>query len=125
MHSILWGPNIRSWGWTRGNGAMLVCCVRLLYRLIAALARLAVRSGRSKDLEIIVLRHQLTVLRRQIDRSVLNDDDRTMLGAIVSALPRPPPNRLACHPRHPAAVAPPTHGPTLDPTDPRTGTAID
>jgi len=40
---------------------------RLLYRLIAALASLAVRSGRSKDLEIIVLRHQLQVLRRQID----------------------------------------------------------
>ncbi len=30
---------------------------RLLYRLIVALARFAVRSGRSKDLEIIVLRH--------------------------------------------------------------------
>ena len=32
---------------------------RILYRLLAALARLAVRSGRSKDLEIVVLRHQL------------------------------------------------------------------
>jgi hypothetical protein len=29
---------------------------RILYRLIAAFVRLAVRSGRSKDLEIIVLR---------------------------------------------------------------------
>ena len=53
------------------------------------LARLAVRSGRSKDLEIIVLRHQLTVLRRQINRPALNDDDRTLLGAIAAALPRP------------------------------------
>ena len=66
---------------------------RLLYRLIAALARLAVRSGRSKDLEIIVLRHQLTVLRRQTDRPALNDDDRTILGAIAAALPRPVRNR--------------------------------
>ena len=32
---------------------------RILYRLLASPARLAVRSGRSKDLEIIVLRHQL------------------------------------------------------------------
>ena len=30
---------------------------RILYRLLVSLARLAVRSGRSKDLEIIVLRH--------------------------------------------------------------------
>ncbi|MCP3938383.1 MAG: transposase [Actinomycetia bacterium] len=63
--------------------------IRILYRLIAAFARLAVRSGRSKDLEIIVLRHQLTVLRRQVDRPALNDDDRNLLGAIAAALPRP------------------------------------
>jgi hypothetical protein len=62
---------------------------RVFYRLIAILARLAVRSGRSKDLEIIVLRHQLTVLRRQVDRPSLNDDDRSLLGAIAAALPRP------------------------------------
>ncbi len=61
---------------------------RILYRLITMLACLAVRSGRSKDLEIIVLRHQLTVLRRQIDRPEINDDDRTLLGAIAAALPR-------------------------------------
>ena len=50
---------------------------RILYRLIAGLARLAVRSGWSKDLELIVVRHQLGVLRRQIDRPDLNDKDRT------------------------------------------------
>jgi hypothetical protein len=31
---------------------------RILYRLIFGLTRLAVRSGRSKDLEIVVLCHQ-------------------------------------------------------------------
>jgi len=62
---------------------------RILYRFIAMLARLAVRSGRSKDLEIIVLRHQLTVPRRQINQPALNDADRTLLGAIAAALPRP------------------------------------
>ena len=35
---------------------------RILYLLLVSLARLAVRSGRSRDLEIIVLRHQLAVL---------------------------------------------------------------
>ena len=45
----------RSWG--------PVC--RVLHRFLVSLARLAVRSGRSKGLEIIVLRHQLAVLRSQ------------------------------------------------------------
>ena len=86
----LWGPEIRSWGLTRANAPPSWGAVsRVLYRLIAMLARLAVRSGRSKDLEIIVLRHQIAVLRRQIDRPAINDDDRTLLGAIASALPRP------------------------------------
>jgi len=61
---------------------------RILYRFLTTLAGLAVRSGRSKDLEIIVLRHQLMVLRRQVDRPALDDDDRTLLGAIAAALPR-------------------------------------
>ncbi len=62
---------------------------RILYRLVAALVRLVVRSGRSKDLEIIVLRRQLVVLRRHIEKPSVNDDDRTLLGAIAAALPRP------------------------------------
>jgi hypothetical protein len=59
-----------------------------LYRLIVGLVGLAVRSGRSKDLEIIVLRHQLAVLRRQLLRPAVEDDDRTLLGAVAQALPR-------------------------------------
>lgn len=61
---------------------------RILYRFLAMSARLAVRSGRSKDLEIIVLRHQLAVLRRQAEKPQLSDDDRTLLGVIAAALPR-------------------------------------
>lgn len=61
---------------------------RLLNRGLAVLARLAMRSGRSKYLEIIVLRHLLQVLRHQVDRPAIHDDDRTLLGAIAAALPR-------------------------------------
>ena len=61
---------------------------RIFYGLIAALARLAVRSGRSKDLEIVVLRHQITVLRRTVNRPSVTDEDRSLLGAIAQALPR-------------------------------------
>ena len=59
------------------------------FDVLVALVRLAVRSRRSKDLEIIVLRHQLGVLHRQVDRPDLTDDDRSLLGAIAAALPRP------------------------------------
>jgi hypothetical protein len=37
-----------------------------------------------QDLEIIVLRHQLQVLRRQVGRPPVTDDDRTLLGAIAA-----------------------------------------
>ena len=62
---------------------------RVLYRLLVLLARLAVRSGRSKNLEIIVLRHELAVLHRQSNRPALADEDRALLGAIAAPLPRP------------------------------------
>ena len=52
---------------------------RILYRFLASLARLTVRSGRSKDLEIIVLRNQLTVLHRHNDRPALTNEDRALL----------------------------------------------
>ncbi len=62
---------------------------RILYCVIAGLARLAVRSGRSKDLEIIVLRHQVAVLRREVKRPAVTDGDRSLLAVIAQALPRP------------------------------------
>jgi len=42
----------------------LVC--RILYRFLSQLACLAERTERWKDLQIIVLRHENAVLRRQI-----------------------------------------------------------
>ena len=68
---------------------MLVDCVPHPLPPYPALARLAVRSGRSKDLEIKVRRHQLAVLRRQNPRPKLSGGDRTLLGAFAAALPRP------------------------------------
>jgi len=63
--------------------------LRILYRFLASMTRLADRSGRSKDLEIIGLRHQLAVLGRRDTRPAISDDDRSLLGAIAQALPRP------------------------------------
>lgn len=60
----------------------------LLYRLLVTVVTLLFSSGRDKDLEIVVLRHQLMVLRRQIDRPALTEADRSLLSAIAAALPR-------------------------------------
>ena len=58
-----------------------------LCRSIQLLATLA-RGDAAKDLEILVLRHQLGVLRRQIPRPRLEPTDRALLAAISRVLPR-------------------------------------
>jgi putative transposase len=58
-----------------------------LCRSIQLLAMLA-RGDAAKDLEILVLRHQLAVLRRQIPRPRLEPADRALLAAISRVLPR-------------------------------------
>jgi transposase InsO family protein len=60
-----------------------------LCRSIQLLALLA-RGDAAKDLEILVLRHQLTVLRRQVPRPRLEPTDRALLAAISRVLARDP-----------------------------------
>ncbi len=60
---------------------MLVSLVYLLFRRALAVAALRLRSGEFKELEIVVLRHELVVLRRQVARPRLEDADRFFLAA--------------------------------------------
>ena len=64
---------------------------RLLYllmvRLFAWVALLA-RSGASKDVEILVLRHEVAVLRRQVARPKPDWADRAVIAALARLLPR-------------------------------------
>jgi hypothetical protein len=58
-----------------------------LCRSIQLLALLA-RGEAAKDLEILALRHQLTVLRRQVPRPRLEPADRALLAAVSRIPPR-------------------------------------
>jgi putative transposase len=65
--------------------------IRLLYlavsRLFALLVML-IRSDASKDVEILVLRHEVAVLRRQVARPKPDWADRAVIAALTRLLPR-------------------------------------
>jgi transposase InsO family protein len=60
----------------------------LVLRRLLQLAVLRFRSDEFKELEIVVLRHELAVLRRQCDRPELSAPDRVFLAAASRLLPR-------------------------------------
>jgi putative transposase len=62
-----------------------------VYLALCRLVQLVVllcRSERSKELEILLLRHELAILRRQPRRARLRPVDRAILAALARALPR-------------------------------------
>jgi putative transposase len=59
----------------------------LMIRLFGWLALLA-RSDASKDVEILVLRHEVAVLRRQVARPKPDWADRAVIAALARLLPR-------------------------------------
>jgi hypothetical protein len=71
----------------RGRAMLL----SLAYLVIRMILRLLVPDGQgeaAKDLEIVVLRHELNVLRRQIKRPLFRPCDRPILAAAARRLPR-------------------------------------
>src|SRR4051794_1818859 len=67
----------------------------LLYRLLCGLLGLLVRQGDERELEIIVLRHQLAILSRGGKRPQYTTIDRALLAAASRLLPR---ERWSCFP---------------------------
>ncbi len=63
-----------------------------LYLAVRAVLGALVRSRRGldvKDIELLVLRHELAILRRQVGRPRLDMTDRALLAAAAAHLPRP------------------------------------
>ncbi len=60
----------------------------LLRQVLQMLAQIA-RDGGAKDVELLVLRHQVAVLRRQVHCPDLEPADRVVLATLSRLLPRP------------------------------------
>jgi putative transposase len=65
----------------------------LLYRLLCCLVGMLARGGGERELEIVVLRHQLAILRRGGKRPHYTTADRALLAAVSRLLP---PERSSC-----------------------------
>ena len=67
---------------------MLVSAVYVVVCRLLELIVLVGRSDRAKELEILVLWHELSILRRQVKRPRFEPHDRLLLAAFSRMLPR-------------------------------------
>jgi putative transposase len=78
---------------------MRASLVYLLLRQVLQLLTQLARDGGAKDVELLVLRHQVAVLRRQVHRPDLQPADRVLLAALSRLLPRARSSAFFPHPR--------------------------
>ena len=67
---------------------MLVPALYVVVRRLLEFIVLLGRGDRAKELEILVLRHELSILRRQVGRPRFETHDRVLLAAFSRMLPR-------------------------------------
>jgi hypothetical protein len=69
---------------------VLISCFYRLFRHLVGLIVLRCRSEAANEVEILDLRHELAVLRRQVARPSCRPADRVFLAALARMLPRDP-----------------------------------
>ena len=67
---------------------MLISLMYFILRRVLELLALRFRSNDRKALEILVLRHELAILRRRTPRPALTTSDRMFLAAVSRLVPR-------------------------------------
>jgi len=78
------------------SGMIAAVSLRLLYLIFQQVLGLVLLMGRTsstKDIELLVLRHEVAVLRRTDPRPRLDWADRAVFAALIQRLPR----ALRCH----------------------------
>jgi hypothetical protein len=79
----MWWP--RSW---QDRGLVTVRILCLMFVRLAGWIALLARSSASKDAELLVLRHEVAMLRRQHPKPKFDWADRAVLAALARLLPR-------------------------------------
>ena len=66
---------------------MLVRLVAVIGRQLFQLVLLSCRSSRSKDIEVLVLRQEVSILRRQVNRPQIRPEERVVLAVLQRLRP--------------------------------------
>ena len=80
--------DFRSWSVGDEDGAMALSFLYLLFGRVTQLSRLSCRNQNELAIEVVILRHEVAVLRRQIDRPALRPAGRALPTGLAQLLPR-------------------------------------